>query len=635
MARKSGVFSDPTYRNLIFRVLRENFHLYVGRYLLAFGLMVLTAVATALTAYMMKYVSAAVFGVEAPALEAPSADSSSSPEWLQELGRWAESLLPQSSPGLLQLAGLAILIVVVFAVKSAGTYGSAVILARIGNNIVARQQRRLSDHLLKQALPFFGLFPSGDLLTRVSAGSSSAREIMNLLMMRVQDVLTASALLVIMFVLDWRLSCVAIFIMAPVGLALAGMIKRVRKIALAQYRSIIQIVAAVQEAITGNKLIRTYNLERHMNERFRGAIEAAESRANKLASVSARASPLMETMGGIAVACMVFYGGYRNLAEPGSGSVLMAFLTALLLAYEPVKRIAKMNVSMQGALVGVRLLYEVLDTDLTIPDRAEAKPLSLTRGGEIRLRGVSFAYRQDLPVLHDISLVCPGGHVTALVGPSGSGKSTILNLIERFYPPDDGVVEIDGQDLAGVTLRSLRDQMALVSQDTFLFSDTLRNNIRIVRPEATDAEVEAAARAASAHDFIMEQAEGYDTQVGENGANLSGGQRQRVSIARAFLKNAPILLLDESTSALDSESETQIQQAFDRLMQGRTTIVIAHRFSTIRNARTIHVLDGGRLVASGTHEHLLADPDGLYTHLYRLQYREHETIDSNPSPSPT
>ncbi|MCF7732666.1 MAG: ATP-binding cassette domain-containing protein, partial [Akkermansiaceae bacterium] len=227
-----------------------------------------------------------------------------------------------------------------------------------------------------------------------------------------------------------------------------------------------------------------------------------------------------------------------------------------------------------------------------------------------------------LPVVHGISLACPGGGVTALVGPSGSGKSTLLNLIERFYAIDSGVIEIDGQDLSRVLTASLRGHLSLVSQDTFLFADTLRNNIRFARPGATDAEVEAAAKAAYAHDFIIEQPQGYDTEVGENGGNLSGGQRQRISIARAFLKNAPILLLDEATSALDSESEQKIQAAFDRLMEGRTTIVIAHRFSTIRNARTIHVMQNGKVVASGSHQDLIADSESLYAHLYRLQYQE-------------
>jgi ATP-binding cassette subfamily B protein len=263
----------------------------------------------------------------------------------------------------------------------------------------------------------------------------------------------------------------------------------------------------------------------------------------------------------------------------------------------------------------------VLDADLRLPEADDPRPLRMETGA-IEFRDVCFSYLPGNPVLHGISLQCPGGSVTALVGPSGSGKSTLLNLIERFHDPDSGAVLLDGQDLRSLSLDSLRSQMSLVSQDTFLFSDTLRNNIRVVRPDASDADVEAAARAAFAHDFILEQPQGYDTEVGENGANLSGGQRQRISIARAFLRNAPILLLDEATSALDSESEKQIQSAFDELMKGRTTIVIAHRFSTIRNARTIHVLQDGRLVASGSHEELIRDPDGIYTQLHRLQQHE-------------
>ena len=288
---------------------------------------------------------------------------------------------------------------------------------------------------------------------------------------------------------------------------------------------------------------------------------------------------------------------------------MLAFLTALLLAYEPIKRIAKMNVSLQSALVGVQMLYDVIDADYAIPESADAQPLRVVTG-EISLNHLSFAYRPGQPVINDVTLNCPGGHVTALVGPSGSGKSTILN---QAHSQDAG---------ARFTTASLRREISLVSQDTFLFADTLRNNIRLARPAATDEEIEQAARAAFAHDFIMEQPNGYDTQVGENGGNLSGGQRQRISIARAFLKNAPILLLDEATSALDSESEQKVQLAFDCLMQGRTTIVIAHRFSTIRNARKIQVLQDGRLVASGSHQELISEPGSLYAHLYRLQYQE-------------
>jgi ATP-binding cassette subfamily B protein len=440
-------------------------------------------------------------------------------------------------------------------------------------------------------------------------------------MTRVQDVLTALALLIAMFRLDWQLSCAALFIFLPITVALSLLIKRIRKIANSQYRSFIEVISAMQEAIVGNKLIKSYNLENPMRSRFEAAINGVEKLSNKMAIVSARTSPIMEFIGGVAVAAIVFYGGYRNLVLGQSADSLIAFLTALLLAYDPIKRIARMNVSLHASLIGLQMLYNVLDSDHSIPDAEDAKPLQLSKGG-IALKNVTFSYRPNQPVLRDVSLTCAGGHVTALVGPSGSGKSTILNLIERFYAVDSGRIEIDGQEISGLKTDSLRANMSLVSQDTFLFSDTLRNNIRFARPDATDAEIEAAAKAAFAHDFIMEQPQGYDTQVGENGGSLSGGQRQRISIARAFLKNAPILLLDEATSALDSESEKQIQLAFDTLMQGRTTIVIAHRFSTIRNARTIHVMQNGKVVASGSHQELISDEKSLYAHLYRLQYEE-------------
>ena len=621
---KVGVLADQTYRNLVGRVLRENFRLYVPQYLFAFLLMSLTAAATGLSAFLMKYVTAVVFGSREKIAQAPIVPVETGgllAKWLHQAGDFIATHLAFSSPGMLQIFFVALAIIIVFFVKGICQYGSTVILSKIGNNIVARQQRRVSDHILNQSLAFFVHFPSSDLITRVSQAASAARDVMNLLMMRVQDVFVAIALLTTMFKLDWRLSFAALFIMTPVTLMLGKIIKRIRKIATSEFQGMVQVISAVQEAIIGNKLIKSYNLEPHMTGRFHEAIDAVEFRANKMAVVSARTSPLMETMGGIAVASIVFYGGYRNVVQGHSADSLIAFLTALLMAYAPLKNIARMNVSLHASLIGVQMLYMVLDSDYTIPDAPDAKPIRI-RQGDIALHHVTFSYRPGLPVIHDLSLECPGGYVTALVGPSGSGKSTLLNLIERFYSPDVGTLEIDGQDISHLTCASLRQEMSLVSQDTFLFSDTLRNNIRLARPAATDEEIEQAARAAFAHDFILEQPQGYDTHVGENGGSLSGGQRQRISIARAFLKNAPILLLDEATSALDSESEQKIQLAFDHLMQGRTTIVIAHRFSTIRNARTIHVMDSGRLVASGSHQELISDERSLYAHLYRLQYQE-------------
>jgi ATP-binding cassette subfamily B protein len=620
---RNNAFTDPVSRALIRRVLRENFGLYAGRYFLAFGLMVVTAAATGFSAYLMKVITTVVFGKPEKVITQVEPKDPDILDRLQEtLGGWLSSWLGSSNPGLRTVFLVSLTILFVFVLKGLTHYGSTVILARIGNNLIARQQTRISRHILKQSLDFFVHFPSSDLVTRVSRAASSTKEVMHLLMTRVQDVLTAIALLTTMFVLDWKLSCIAFFVMSPISFGLARIVARVKKIARSEYRVLSQVISALQEGILGIKLIKSFNLEPHMHGRFDEAINAVEERANKLVSVSARTGPMMEIMGAIVIALVVFYGGYRNLVLNQSADNLFAFLTALLLAYEPIKRLAKMNVSLATSLVGVQMLYELLDADYQLDEDPAAKPLKVHQG-QVVLDRVTFAYHPENPVLRDISLTCPGGSVTALVGPSGSGKSTILNLIERFYRSQEGHILIDGQDTRHVTTRSLRDAISLVSQDTFLFSDTLRNNIRYGRPDATDQEIEAAAKAAFAHDFILAQPDGYDTQVGENGGSLSGGQRQRISIARAFLKNAPILLLDEATSALDSESEQNIQAAFDHLMQGRTTIVIAHRFSTIRNAKTIHVMQDGKLVASGSHHELIRDPQGLYAHLHRLQYQEH------------
>ncbi len=617
-----GVISNPSSRQLIRRVLQENFRTYLGRYLTAFMLMSCAAAATGASVFLMKNITSVVFG--APAAAVPVLNSAglnpSLGAKLSHFNLWLlQFFLNSDHPGLMRLVNVALAIILVFLIKALAGYGSDVILSKIGNRIVADQQYRISSHVLKQSLDFFVHFPSSDLLSRTGQAANSARAVMNLLITRLQDLMTALALLTAMFKLDWRLSFGALFIMAPVILLLANIVKRIKKIATAQFQSSIKVVSATQEAILGNKLIKTYSLENLMLRRFADTISEVEQRSNKMAKISARTGPTMELMGGIAIAVLIFYGGYRNIVYGQSADSLIAFLTALLLAYDPVKRIARMNVALQSSLVGVELLYQLLDSDYTIPDAADAKPLKLDKGG-IKLDRVTFAYRPQHPVVREVSLECPGGQVTALVGPSGSGKSTLLNLIERFYSVAEGSILIDGQDISRLTTVSLRAQISLVSQDTFLFSDSIRNNIRFARPEASEAEIEAAARAAYAHDFILEQPHGYDTQVGENGGSLSGGQRQRISIARAFLKNAPILLLDEATSALDSESEKQIQLAFDHLMQGRTTIVIAHRFSTIRNAGIIHVMQEGRRVASGSHQELIGDELGLYSHLYRLQY---------------
>jgi len=347
-------------------------------------------------------------------------------------------------------------------------------------------------------------------------------------------------------------------------------------------------------------------------------VSDVENRANNIATLEAATSPVMETLAGLAIAGSVLVSGLLVLEGGQMPGNIMAFIAALLLAYEPAKRLARVRISLESGIVGVRMMFELADRPLTLAEKPDAKPL-LAGPGEIHFDKVSFAYPESPPVFEGLDLTLAAGKMTALVGPSGSGKSTILNLIMRMYDPQSGKVLFDGQDIAGATLASVREKIAYVSQDTFLFAGTVMHNIRLGRQDATDEEVIAAAKAANAHDFISAMAKGYETEVGENGALLSGGQRQRISIARAMLRNAQILLLDEATSALDAESESLFRDALENLQQGKTTIAIAHRLSTVHRANKIIVMDAGRAVEQGTHAELVAMPDGIYRKLHEYQ----------------
>jgi ATP-binding cassette subfamily B protein len=330
----------------------------------------------------------------------------------------------------------------------------------------------------------------------------------------------------------------------------------------------------------------------------------------------------METLGGFAIAIVILYAGWSVREHGKSPGEIVSFLTAMLLAYDPAKRLAKVSVQLRQQLVGAGLLNDVLDTEPMLRERENAQTLAIGNGG-VRLENVSFAY-SDVPALDDITLEAAPKSVTALVGPSGAGKSTVVSMIERFADPQSGRITIGGTDIRDVTVHSLREQIAFVSQDTFLFDGSVRENIAFGKDGATDEHIEQAAKNANADEFIRAMRGGYDAPVGTDGDNLSGGQRQRLAIARAMLRDAPILLLDEATSALDAQSEAKVQEALERLMQGRTTIVIAHRLSTIRQADMIHVMDAGRVVQSGSHEELIAE-GGLYASLHALQFRDGAT----------
>jgi ATP-binding cassette subfamily B protein len=408
-------------------------------------------------------------------------------------------------------------------------------------------------------------------------------------------------------------------------LVLRKLVKRIKGLAYNQFIGTADILETMQESLQGIRTVKAFTLEETMRARINKSIEAVESNANKMARVSNRSSPLMETLGGLAVAGGVMYGGYGVVALHATPGQFFSFLTAFLMAYEPAKRLARLNIDLNSNLVGARMLLEIVDSPATEVADDDKPPLKLT-DSRVELRDVSFAYRPGETVLNRMSFVAEPGKVTALVGPSGGGKSTVLALLLRFYEVTQGEAMIDGQSIAKVSRRSLRQQTAYVGQDVYLFRDSIRANIAFGKPAATEAEIIEAAKAACAHEFIMSFPLGYDTPVGEHGTQLSGGQRQRIAVARALVKNAPIILLDEATAALDSESEKQVQEAIEHLCQNRTTIVIAHRLHTIMHADTILVVEAGEIVEQGRHDDLLRR-GGRYASFFRLQQR-----DAGPAP---
>ncbi|MBA4206291.1 ABC transporter ATP-binding protein [Pannonibacter phragmitetus] len=580
-------FQDPdgTYE-VIRRLVSENARAHVPGYLLSFLFMGLVAGSTAASAWIMRDVINEVF--------------------------------VNRDQSMVRL--IAFTVMAIFAVKGISTYGQQVTMSRIGNAIVADCQRRLFRTITRQDMAFFDRTPLGDLATRLSHNAQAARSVLDMVVLSLgRDLLSVVGLVAVMVIQDPGLSAIALLIMPPAVFGVSLLVRRVRKHAKSQFVSTTKIVSAVQETAIGVRVVKAFRVEERMRAEMDKAITDVERRANRIAALTARTSPLMESLGGFAIALVILYGGFSVIEQGKDPGGFFSFITALLLAYEPVKRLARLHVNLSSNLVGVRLMFEMLDRPPAFEDAPDAVELK-TGKGEVRFEGVHFTYG-DKPVLTGLDLAAQAGKVTALVGSSGAGKSTTFSLLERFYDIHTGRILIDGQDIRQVTLASLRDQIALVTQDTFLFDLSIRDNIALGRPGAGDADIIRAAVDANAHEFIEAMEQGYDTLVGEGGGRLSGGQRQRIAIARAMLRNAPILLLDEATSALDAESEAKVQGALKRLMQGRTTLVIAHRLSTVRDADCIAVFDRGRVVETGTHEALLAH-DGVYRRLYDLQFRE-------------
>ncbi len=518
---------------------------------------------------------------------------------------------------------IALATIVVFTLRGFAAYSQAVLMSYVGHRVVARVQQQLFDKLIGADLAFFHHNSPGTLISHFINDVNLLRNMAsNTLTAIGKDSLTAIFLIGVMFAEDWVL---AVFTTVILPLAILPSVRIGRSIRQVSGKNQVQVghlTTLLDEAFQGIRHVKAYVMERYESKRADAAIEEVFRLNQKSARVSNIIHPVMEALGGFAIAAVILYGGNEVISGERDAGSLFTFIFALLLAYEPLKRLSKLNAMLQGGLAAAQRIFALLDQEPHIVDAPGARPLQVD-GGRVRFDDVQFSYDGAKAALHGVTLEAPAGKTVALVGPSGAGKSTILNLIPRFYDPEGGRVTIDGQDLRGVTLDSLRSAIALVSQEILLFDDTLRANIAYGRPGASDAEIEEAARMAGAHDFITGFAEGYDTQVGPRGSNLSGGQRQRVAIARAMLKDAPILLLDEATSALDSESERHVQHALGQLISGRTTFVIAHRLSTVVDADIIYVMEEGQIVEQGSHAELLAR-GGHYARLYALQFADQE-----------
>ena len=508
-----------------------------------------------------------------------------------------------------------------FAVKGLANYGQATLMSFVGLSIIADTQKRLYAHLSRMDLSFFHANPSGKLLSRFTNDINLMRGAVSTVLTGFgKDLLTLAGLVAVMFLQDWRLAAISFFVFPIAVVPISRLGQRIRRVTANTQEEMGQFTTLLGQTFQGIRMVKAYGMEDYEKGRIAAIVERVFGLSFRSARIRALASPIMETLGGVAIAIVIIYGGHQVIegrTDPGS---FISFIAALLLAYEPMKRLANLNASLQEGLASAQRLYDLLDTEPATREAPNAQHLEVAKGG-IRLDDVSFSYVPGKPAIDGITIDVPAGKRVALVGPSGAGKSTILNLIPRFYDVDRGSVLIDGADVAGATFASLYACIALVSQEITLFDDTVRANIAYGRDGAGEDEIIAAAAGAAAHDFITGLPEGYDTMVGEAGVKLSGGQRQRIAIARAMLKNAPILLLDEATSALDTDAERQVQEALDSLMSGRTTLVIAHRLSTVVNADLIHVIEDGKVVETGRHAELMARGKG-YARLYAMQFAE-------------
>jgi len=520
-----------------------------------------------------------------------------------------------------------IAIIAIYLIKGTCSYGQTVIMNFIGQRVITDLRNDLYNHIQRQSLSFFSKNPTGILMSRITNDVNLIQgAVSEAVTSLFKDSFTIVGLIFLIFYRDWKLAIIAAFVFPLTIYPIAKFGEKMRKVATSTQVTMGSLTSLLQETISGTRIVKAFGMEDHEGKRFAKENEDLFRLFMKSVSIRAISSPFMEFLGGVAIAVIVLYGGLQVLKGNSTPGNFFSFLTALIMLYEPVKRLTNVNNTIQQGISAAIRVFGVMDMTPEIKNSEHATELSKI-SKNIQVQDVTFRY-DDEPVLKNINLTIQQGEVVAFVGMSGGGKTTLVNLIPRFYDVTEGNILIDDHDIRDVTMESLRNQIAIVTQQTILFNDTVRNNIAYGDIKKSDDDIINAARAANAYDFIMNLPNKFDTVIGELGARLSGGERQRISIARALLKDAPILILDEATSSLDTESELEVQEALENLMKGRTTLVIAHRLSTISHADRIIVLVDGQIVEEGTHDELLRQ-NGEYCKLYNMQFRDNSFENNN------